>query len=248
MLTAETARRSRPVTTAMAEAIAGTAGTPGALLAMLRLGSAALPIGAFAYSQGLEQAVAVGAVHDAESAAEWITGVLESSVLSGDVPVLVRLCSAWQAADEGAVRRWSDFLYATRPTRELRDEERQLGSALFRLLARLGCDRARPCQTDPRATLASAFALAACTWELSAPNGALAYCFAWAEAQVGAATRLVPLGQSDAQRVLSAALACIDRAFSEALARPDELIFHTAPGQALLSAAHETQYSRLFRS
>jgi urease accessory protein len=224
------------------------ASTPGALLAMLRLGSAALPIGAFAYSQGLEQAVATDAVRDAPSAAEWVTGMLTSSVLSGDVPVLLRLCAAWQTADESAVRRWSAFLYATRPTRELRDEERQLGSALFRLLARLGCERARPHQGDPRATLASAFALAACTWELSASNGALAYCFAWAEAQVGAATRLVPLGQSDAQRVLSTAIACISREFPEALARPDDAISHTAPGQALLSAAHETQYSRLFRS
>jgi urease accessory protein len=225
-----------------------TASTPGALLAMLRLGSAALPIGAFAYSQGLEQAVAAGAVRDAASAAEWITGILASSVLSGDVPVLLRLCAAWQMADENAVRRWSAFLYATRPTRELREEERQLGSALFRLLARLGCERARPYHGDPRATLASAFALAACTWEVGASNGALAYSFAWAEAQVGAATRLVPLGQSDAQRVLSLSIACICREFPEALARSDDAIFHTAPGQALLSAAHETQYSRLFRS
>lgn len=233
--------------------LTGPFGAPGALgsgplLAMLRLGSAALPIGAFAYSQGLEQAVAVGAVHDAESASVWVTGLLSSSVLSGDVPVLVRLAAAWAEERAADVRRWNDFLYATRPTRELREEERQLGSALFRLLARLGHDRARPWQADPRATLASAYGLAGLVWGVPAPELALAYAFAWAEAQVGAATRLIPLGQSDAQRVLSAAVACLSEGLPAALDVTDDTIAHTAPGQALLSAAHELQYSRLFRS
>lgn len=226
----------------------GTSLEAAPLLAMMRLGSAALPIGAFAYSQGLEQAVATGAVRDATTASDWVTGILASSVLTGDVPVLVRLVAAWEAGDEASVQRWSDFLYATRPSRELRDEERQLGSALYRLLAKLGDDRASRYRGHPRATLAAAFALAACAWQMSPPLTALAYCFAWAEAQVGAATRLVPLGQSDAQRVLSAAIGCIERGVPAALATADEHISHTAPGQALLSAAHEVQYSRLFRS
>lgn len=221
---------------------------PHALLAMLRLGSAALPIGSFAYSQGLEQAVATSAVHDRVSASEWLVGLLSSSVLSGDVPVLVRLRSAWLAGTSPEIRRWNDFLYATRATRELREEERQLGSALFRLLGRLGEARAREQVSNPRATLASAFALASCGWQMPLSAVALAYCFAFSEAQVGAATRLIPLGQSDAQLVLSSGLACVEAELSAALARTDDEITHTAPGQAIFSALHESQYSRLFRS
>lgn len=220
----------------------------GAMLAALRLGSAALPIGAFAYSQGLEQAVASGAVFDQASASAWVTGLLSNSVLSGDVPVLLRLCEAWRAGREDQVRAWSAWLFATRPTRELREEERQLGSALYRLLVRLGHQSAQPFQSDPRATLASAFALSAAIWNVPTPLAALTYCFAWSEAQVGAATRLIPLGQSQAQALLTEALATIARQIAPALARSDEEIVHTAPGQALFSAAHETQYSRLFRS
>lgn len=220
----------------------------GSILGALRLGSAALPIGAFAYSQGLEQAVSLGRVKDAASASSWVRGLLSNSVLSGDVPVLVRLSAAWREQREDQVHEWSNWLYATRPTRELREEERQLGSALYRLLVRLGYQQAGPFQGHPHATLAAAFALSANLWGLSTPLSALAYCFAWTEAQVGAATRLIPLGQSEAQAILSEALGAIEGQLAEALERQDERIVHTAPGQALLSAAHETQYSRLFRS
>lgn len=218
------------------------------MLATLRLGSAALPIGSFAYSQGLEQAVANREVHNLNSASRWVVGLLENSVLSGDVPVLQRLCRAWQAEKQTEVAFWNDWLFATRATRELREEERQLGSALFRLLVRQGHDQALPFQSHPRATLASAFALSATLWRVPPPLSAMAYCFAWVEAQVGAATRLIPLGQSQAQELLSGALRSIATQIPVALERSDRAISHTAPGQAILSGAHETQYSRLFRS
>jgi urease accessory protein len=218
------------------------------LLAALRLGSAALPIGAFAYSQGLEQAVELGAVRDGESAEAWIVGLLQASLLTADVPLLSRLHAAWSNADTGAVRALSGRLFAMRPTRELREEERQLGGALFRLLERSGLSSASGWSREPRATLAAAFALAAVTWQLPAEAAAASYCFAWAEAQVGAATRLVPLGQSAAQAVLSFALQAIERGLPHALSLPDTEIAATALGQALLSASHETLYSRLFRS
>lgn len=218
------------------------------LLAALRLGSAALPIGAFAYSQGLEQAVELAAVRDASSARDWILGVLRASVLTADIPMLVRLHAAWSREDCSAVRALNDRLFAMRPTRELREEERQLGSALFRLLERSGLAQASAWARDPRAALASAFALAAVHWHIPAAAAAASYCFAWAESQVGAATRLVPLGQSAAQAVLSEVLQAIDSGLARSLALPDHEIAATAFGQALLSASHETLYSRLFRS
>lgn len=218
------------------------------LLAALRLGSAALPIGAFAYSQGLEQAVELGAVRDLESAQSWIVGLLENSLLTADVPLLIRLHTAWSRTDASEVRRLNDRLFAMRPSRELREEERQLGGALFRLLERSGLAGAQGWARDPRATLAAAFAFAAVNWQMPAEAAAASYCFAWAEAQVGAATRLIPLGQSAAQTVLSGALRAIDAGLASALGLPDDEIAATALGQALLSASHETQYSRLFRS
>lgn len=219
-----------------------------ALLRLFQLSSAALPIGAFAYSQGLEQAVELKDVTCRDSAQAWILGMLESSVLSLDVPLLGRLHRALVAGDAAGVRRWNDYLFAARGSAELRAEERQVGSALARLLAREDVAGAEAWIKEPRVTLATAFALAGVAWGATAQQIASSYTFAWAEAQVGAATRLVPLGQSEAQRVLSALIERAATGVGPALERADFELCSTTPGQLLLSALHETQYSRLFRS
>lgn len=228
------------------ESSAGVSGT--ALLRLFQLSSAALPIGAFAYSQGLEQAVALGDVSDRDSALAWISGMLERSVLRLDVPIFARLHRACAAGDGAELRRWNDYLFATRGSAELRAEERQVGSALARLLFREGVAAAEPWISAPRVTLATGFALAGVAWHAPAPEGALSYVFAWAEAQVGAATRLIPLGQTDAQRALGQLIELAAPGVRAALIRTDDELSSTTPGQLVLSALHETQYSRLFRS
>jgi len=226
-----------------------TTGVSGAaLLRLFQLSSAALPIGAFAYSQGLEQAVAFGDVSNRDSALAWISGMLERSVLRLDVPVFARLHRALSLGDSASVRCWNDYLFAARGSAELRAEERQVGSALARLLFREGVAAAEPWVADPRVTLATGFALAGVAWRAPAAEGALSYIFAWAEAQVGAATRLIPLGQTDAQRALGQLIERAAAGVQVALALPDDELSSTTPGQLLLSALHETQYSRLFRS
>lgn len=219
-----------------------------ALLRLFQLSSAALPIGAFAYSQGLEAAVALGDVKCRDTAARWVGGVLERSLFSLDVPVLARLYRALVSGDAAALRRWNDYLFAARGSAELRAEERQVGSALARLLSKEGVEAATSWQSEPRVTLATGFALAGVAWSAPLPQTALAYTFAWAEAQVGAATRLIPLGQSDAQRVLSGLIERASAGVERSLARSDDELGSSTPGQLLLSALHESQYSRLFRS
>jgi urease accessory protein len=219
-----------------------------ALLRLFQLSSAALPIGAFAYSQGLEQAVALGDVRCRDTAAAWACGMLERSVFCLDVPVFARIQRALASGHAAGVRRWNDYLFASRGSAELRAEERQVGSALARLLSKEGVEAADVWVTDPRVTLATSFALASVAWSAPLEQAALSYTFAWAEAQVGAATRLIPLGQTDAQRVLSRLIARASAGIAAALERPDAELGSSTPGQLLLSALHETQYSRLFRS
>jgi urease accessory protein len=222
--------------------------TSAALLRLLQLSSAALPVGMFAYSQALEQAVVLGDVKDRVTARDWMTGILEHSVMTSDVPLLSRLYDAWQAGDPERVRSYNDMLFACRGSAELRAEERQLGAALSRLLLRLGIGEVEPWAHDDRVTFATAFALGAVTWNIPRRQAALGYAFSWSEAQVGAATRLVPLGQTDSQLVLSHLLERIAASLEASLRLSDAEIGASAPGQALLSALHETQYSRLFRS
>jgi urease accessory protein len=222
----------------------------GPLLRLLHLCSPTLPIGAFAYSQGLEPATTAGWVHDEDSARQWIVGLVETQLAHLDLAILARLYAAW-GEDEGeapAVAVWSAYLLASRPSSELQMEERHLGGALARVLAGLGLPEAAAWTTRPDVTYPTMFALAARRWNVPLAAAAQGFAFAWAEAQVSAAVRLVPLGQSAGQRILSSAAAVIPGAVARALSLSADEIGAASPRLAIASAWHETQYSRLFRS
>ncbi|MFY8084060.1 MAG: urease accessory protein UreF, partial [Rubrivivax sp.] len=76
----------------------------------------------------------------------------------------------------------------------------------------------------------------------------LALAFGWAENMAQAAMKSVPLGQAAAQRILTRLTQAIPSAVQQALALPDHERQAFTPGLAILSARHESQYSRLFRS
>ncbi|HXI56301.1 MAG TPA: urease accessory UreF family protein [Polyangia bacterium] len=221
-----------------------------ALLRLLQLCSPALPVGAFAYSQGLEPAVVAGWVRDEETAAAWIGGLLRGSLATLDLPALVRLHAAWRTGDActGTVDDWTAFLSACRPSAELQAEDRHLGGNLARVLAGLGLSEAAAWMARADVTYAAMFALAAARWEVPLGAALSGYAFVWCETQVSAAVRLVPLGQSAGQRVLSSLAAAIPAVVAQAITVTDDDMGAAAPSLAIASALHETQYSRLFRS
>jgi urease accessory protein len=221
---------------------------PSELVRLLQLASPALPIGAFAYSQGLESAVELGFIDGEVSARAWLGGTLESGLVRLDLPVLARLHAAFGADDARAVERWCAFLLASRESAERRDEDRQLGRALARLLADQGVARAGVFLEREAVTHACLFALAAVHHGIRVEAALLAFAFSWAESQVGALSRLVPLGQLAAQRVLTAVGAAVPGAVARARELTDAELGATLPGLALVSALHETQYTRLFKS
>jgi len=222
------------------------------LLRLLHLASPALPIGAFHFSQGLEYAVECGWVKDEASALEWIDGVASSSLATLDLPVLDRLHAAWRQADHAGVQRWNAFLIASRETEELRAEDRHLGSALLRVLVELELTTdlfpLNAANTPPGVAHASAFAFACARWNIAPPSCASTYAWAWAENQVLAAVKLVPLGQSAAQRMLHALCARIPLLVERAHKLTDSDIGISTALSAVASGRHETQYSRLFKS
>jgi urease accessory protein len=214
----------------------------------LQLSSPSLPIGAFAYSQGLEQAVELGWVRDEASVADWILGLLANGVGRLDLPILARVHQAFAVDDVRSAQRWNAFLFASRPSAELQAEERHLGGALARVLDGLGMAAAHRWMAEPHVTHAAMVALAAFHWAIPIQAAMTGYAFAWAEAQVGAATRLCPLGQQAAQRILSRSLPIIAAVATQASLIPDDELGAATPAQAMASALHETLYSRLCRS
>lgn len=205
--------------------------------------SPTLPVGGFSYSQGLEQAVETGDVTDAASAADWIGGVLRHALAATDLPILARIHSAWLDGRTAAVLRWNDRLLAMRETAELRFEDRAMGNALARLLPTLGL--AVP---KHELSFAGAFAIATAQCEVDQVEAMSGYAWTWAELQVAAAVKLVPLGHSAGQKLLWDLGAELERVVAAAQAHDDAAIGLSLPGFALMSARHETQYTRLFRS
>jgi urease accessory protein len=217
------------------------------LLRLFHLVSPALPLGAFAYSQGLEYAVQSEWISDELTARDWLEGLAQGAVATLDLPVLARLHRAWRSDDLQSVERWSAQLLAARESAELRAEERHIGRALARILTELGVVDAVHWNNE-RATWATLFSLAAVRWQIGELETLSGYLWAWCENQVLAAIKLVPLGQSAGQRVLRALSDAIPELVELALTIEDDAISISTPGQALACSLHETQYSRLFRS
>jgi len=197
------------------------------LVRLLQLASPTLPVGAYSYSQGLEAAIEAGYVKDAETAQAWIADVLELSVIPMEAQVLRA-----QIADLSQER--NDFFVATRETAELRAETLQMGGSLAKLLDETSIENpAYP----------TAFALAVRRWGIDPRQALVAYLWSWLENQVMAAVKAVPLGQTAGQKILLALGSKLDAPALEPASWSN-----FAPGLAYLSAKHETQYSRLFRS
>jgi len=217
-------------------------------LRLRQLTSAALPVGAFAYSQGLESAVELGWVRDPAQAQQWIGGLLEHTLARLEVPLLARLTAAFVNADVACAEHWSGLLLALRDTAELRAQERALGTAWAALLVDLGVPGAAPWADRPQRTALALYALAVAHYGIALKDAAQALLWAWLEAQASAALRAVPLGHAAAQRLLHALAPRIPAAVAHGLALADEDIGAGSPGLSIASCRHETQYSRLFRS
>jgi urease accessory protein len=207
--------------------------------------SSTLPVGAYAYSGGLESAVEHGHVHDFVSCKEWLAGLLEESFAYNDLPMYLRLYDLWEKEDVAGVVLACEKLQSLRETHELLAEDRQTGSALQRLMIDLDIADADKLS---RPSFAVMFALACVRWKVPQIDGAHGLVWAWLENQVAAAIKLVPLGQTDGQRLLLQLTPALHRAVTTAESLDDDDIGRSLPGLGLLSSWHETQYSRLFRS
>jgi urease accessory protein len=221
------------------------------LTALLHLASPALPIGAFSYSQGLEAAIEASLITNADTARDWIANGLANVLAPGELPFLAHQIERWHAHDTAGLTLANSEFLASRESAELRRETEQMGWSLRQLCVSLEWG-----DVERRATLAAmtplaqptAFAYAAFTHGVSADAALAAYAFSWVENQAAAALKAVPLGQLAGQRIIVGLRVAIDAAVQRALATVPDDINTFAPQLGILSARHESQYSRLFRS
>ncbi|MGF1861404.1 urease accessory protein UreF [Photobacterium profundum] len=215
---------------------------------LLQLISPSLPIGAFTYSQGLEWAVETNWVTDKVSLTCWLKDILYHSLVTLELPILLRIHRSIEQSDIEQVKYWSQWLHASRETSELRKEEKQRGKATATLLNQLDV------KADPQLLILAqesqlvGFALAANHWGISSESLCSGYLWSWLENVTMSGVKLVPLGQTAGQQILLLMSTLLPAALEASYQVKSHEIGSFTPAQAIASSRHETQYTRLFRS
>ncbi len=220
------------------------------LLQLMWLASPALPIGGFSYSECFESSVDAGFVATESEASDWLADQLQLSLARSELSVLAQAVPAWRAQDHERIAVLNAWVLQTRESAELRAQTEQMGRSLLEWLRNHTTASVTQIQVlaELQPTYPLAFALAAGSTTAAPRDCLLAYAFGWAENMMQAAVKAVPLGQSAGQRILSRLAADIPGAVDHAMTLTDETRQAFSPMLAILSAQHEVQYSRLFRS
>ena len=219
----------------------------GALLRLLQLTSPALPVGAFSYSEGLETLVLQGQLTDSATLQHWLTQELRYGGIRLDVAIATRTHQNLQIPEQ--LTYWNHWLSAARDTAELRQQSWHMGRALVRLAQTLHPElKPTFSACGPRCNFAVAFGIIAAHWHIDVSTMALGYLHSWAANLIGAAVKLVPLGQTDGQRCLLRLIPELQSATESIISLADDELFVSGWGGAIASMHHETLYTRLFRS
>jgi urease accessory protein len=215
-------------------------------LRLLQLCSSNLPVGGFSFSQGLECAVEQGWLKTPKDIADWVATIMGESLARQELPLLLRLKQAYASKDKHAFQTWQAFLLASRESAEMYQSETVMGQAMYRLLNSLKIETEG--YSGEQFSYLAGFAIVAQHWGLSDNETLHGYLWTWLESQVAAAIKLLPMGQTDGQKILLRQSETIPQAAALATSIKDKDIGANLPSLAMASAWHETQYSRLFRS
>lgn len=220
-----------------------------ALLKLLQLASLPLPVGAYSYSEGIETLIDNGTIANEQSLLHWLQQELRYGATRLEAAVTIRAYNSAMLGNVAALCYWNNWLSATRETEELRHQSWQMGQSLMRLLVELQPQLAcvinsvgSPCN------FATAFGITASSWEIVLPAATLGYLHSWTTNLIGASVKLIPLGQTVGQQLLNGLNPHLFNATEEVLALEDDDLNCCSWGLSLASMAHETQYTRLFRS
>src|SRR5947209_2808277 len=213
--------------------------------------SPAFPVGGFSYSSGIEWAVEAGDIVDIATLADWLDAMLGDGSGFCDATFLVHAYRAAEAGEDTALREIAELAAAFVPSRERQLETTSQGRAFIEIARAAwdadGLDAMVAVRSTPLVYPVAVGVVAALHGVPLAPT-LHAFLHALVSNWISAASRLLPLGQTDSQRVLvrleAAVAATANRALSAAL---DDLGSATFRAD-LTSLRHETQYTRLFRS
>ena len=221
-----------------------------ALYRLLAWLSPAFPVGAFSFSHGLETAAEAAAVHDRASLQAWIAAIITRGAGRIDADILREAYCAARAGDAGALRSANQRGVAFRGTAETRLETTTQGRAFVETCVAAWPDRFLSDFAEEAAAVCYPAAVGAAMARagVSLDYALTGYLQAMAANLVSAGLRLGITGQTDGQRIMAALEPVIGVAAADALARDTDAFGSATLAVELASIAHETQYTRLFRS
>ena len=213
--------------------------------------SPAYPVGAFSYSSGIEWAVEAGDIKDAETLRQWLTVMLGEGGGISDAVLFVHAHRAIAAGDDAALRAVAELAAALVPSKERFLETTAQGRAFLD-----ATKAAWPCPALMRledvwkgkVVLPIAVCVACAGHDIPCEPALGAFLHALAANWISAGVRLIPLGQTDGQRVLAGLEAAIAQTAERALATALDDIGSATLRADIAGMRHETQYTRLFRS
>jgi urease accessory protein len=225
--------------------------SPAALYRLMAWLSPAYPVGAFSYSSGIEWAVEAGDIKEADSLRRWLAVVIGEGSGFCDAVFFVHAHRSLADTDDNGLRTVAELAAAFAPSKERHLETTAQGRAFVEATCAAwptpALDRLAVAWDGPVA-YPVAVGVAAAGHGIPLDPALRAFLHAVTSNLISAGVRLVPLGQSDGQRVLAALEPVVEAAAGRALKTSLDDVGSAAMRADLASLLHETQYTRLFRS
>jgi urease accessory protein len=231
--------------------VAMTDAETAALYRLMTWLSPAFPVGGFSYSSGIEWAVEAGDITDAASLKDWLAALLTDGSGFCDGVFLAQAHRAVAADDDRALHEIAELAAAFVPSRERQLETTTQGRAFMEIArAAWDCDGLAHAiaQCEGAIVYPVAVGIVSAAHTIPLEPALHAFLHALVSNWISAGSRLVPLGQTDSQRVLAALESSVSETAKRAIAATLDDLGGATFRADLASLRHETQYTRLFRS
>src|SRR5882672_2928270 len=224
--------------------------TPIQFVHALQLTDSFFPVGAFAYSDGLETAAANGTIHDGDSLRVWMNHFLDNVFVPCDGLSLLKCAEAFRSGDLQAIYRIDDELTAIKPAAAVRNASRSVGKRLLTACSEISGDLqfAKFVQTLPQCNAPVAYAVVMTHRGMDSRNALLAFGYSRLAGMVSAGLRLISMAQQQAQNLLAESLERLPAAVDRIVEMEAEPLRSFAPLMDIAQMNHRYVYSRLFRS
>lgn len=239
------------------------------VLNLLQLASPALPVGSYSYSEGLESLVNDGTITNLTQLENWLNDNLKFGAIQLESALMMRAYLGINQRNFSNLLYWQNWTSATRDTAELRQQSLQMGRSLIKLFLNLSAMPEKIVNVNMDQDFKSniidqiqqqvkrdhnfchwpiAYGITAAYWQIDLNIAIVGYLHSWLSNLINAGIKLIPLGQTDGQRLLWSMQSAIYQTSQTVLNLKDDDLVTCNWGLSLASMSHESQYTRIFRS